>query len=114
VNISANLTIITNELETNIKKVYENDTIAQNILQDLLTHFDITSNGLIQYKGLIYITGKQNHDQILHDYHDSLIRGHQGIDRMYDHISENYYWLSMKKQVDEYIRNCNLCWKSKA
>ena len=46
-NISANLTIITNELETNIKKAYENDTIAQNILQDPPTHFDITPNGLI-------------------------------------------------------------------
>ena len=47
VNISANLTIITNELETNIKKAYENDTMAQNILQDPPTHFDIISNSLI-------------------------------------------------------------------
>src|SRR5437763_16721108 len=60
-NISANLIIIANNLETNIKKAYKNDTIAQNILQDLPTHFDITPNGLIQYKGLIYVTGKQNH-----------------------------------------------------
>src|SRR5947199_4853564 len=113
-NISANLTIIANDLETNIKKAYGNDTMAQNILQDPLTHFDITPNDLIQYKGLIYVTGKQNRDQILHDYHDSLIGGHQGIDRMYDRISENYYWPSMKKQVNEYIRNCDLCRKSKA
>ena len=86
--------------------------MAQNILQDPLTHFDITPNDLIQYKGLIYVTGKQNRDQILHDYHDSPVGGHQGIDRTYDRISENYYWPSMKKQVDEYIRNCDLCWKS--
>src|SRR5438874_6042372 len=92
VNISATLTIKAGDLENQIKEGYKNDTMAQNILtkEPIPDHFAITPNGLIEYKGLIYVASKQVRDQLLHDYHDSIIGGHQGIDRTYGRLSENY------------------------
>src|SRR5207248_10362503 len=104
------------DLKNQIKEGYKNDTMAQNILtkEPIPDHFAITPNGLIEYKDLIYVSSKQVRDQLLHDYHDSIIGGYQGINRTYGRLFENYYWPRMKEQVKEYIRNCDLCWKSKA
>ena len=59
--------------------------MAQNILtkEPIPDHFAITLNGLIEYKGLIYMSSKCVQDQLLHDYYDTLTGGYQGIDRMY-------------------------------
>ena len=114
VNLSATLTLQPLDIEDQIKEGYKTDTMAQNILENKPANFNVTQNSLVEYKDLIYVSNRHVQDQLLKNYHDAPIGGHQGINRTYDCLSENYYWPNMKKQVKDYIQTCDLCWKSTA
>ena len=53
-------------------------------------------------------------EQVLSDYHDSLVGGgHQGFQRTWDAIREKYYWPRMYQDIREYQQSCNRCQKAK-
>ena len=49
---------------------------------------------------------------ILVEAHDKL--GHQGNNRTYCLIKQQYYWKGMNKDIRKYIANCVLCRRDKA
>ncbi len=51
---------------------------------------------------------------LIREVHDQPSVGHPGILRTVEVIKRNYYWPSMRKTVDRYIRNCYVCQRSKA
>ena len=80
---------------------------------------------LLMFKGLLYKhmsdTGKQFLTlvipkswkfTILVEAHDKL--GHQGNNRTYCLIKQQYYWKGMNKDIRKYIANCVLCRHDKA
>lgn len=50
---------------------------------------------------------------ILLAYHDSLLGGHQGIDRMYHSIRQKYYWPKMFADIECYVKSCTTCQRVK-
>lgn len=50
---------------------------------------------------------------ILNMYHNSLLAGHVGFERMRNNIKKYYFWPGMHKDIKEYIKNCNICEQSK-
>ena len=114
VNISATLTLQPIDIENQIKEGYKTDVMAQNILTNKPANFNVTQKGLIEYKELIYVSNRHIRDQLLQNYHDLPTGGHQGVERTYERLSENYYWPNMRKQVKDYVRTCDLYWKSTA
>ena len=52
--------------------------------------------------------------ELISKYHDNLLAGHFGINKTRELISWNYYWPSIKKDVEAYIKGCNICLLSKA
>jgi len=51
--------------------------------------------------------------QILKEYHDAPIGGHQGTERTLRRIRLKYNWPGITKDVEEYIKKCELCQKNK-
>lgn len=51
--------------------------------------------------------------QILREFHDAPVGGHQGIVRTYDRIRKYRTWTGMKKDIEDYIRKCASCQKNK-
>src|SRR5947199_4064824 len=51
--------------------------------------------------------------QILYEYHDAPIGGHQGIDRTIKRIRLIHNWHGLTKDVEKYIAKCELCQKNK-
>ena len=51
--------------------------------------------------------------QILYEYHDAPIGGHQGIDRTIRRIRLKYNWHGLTKDVERYIAKCEFCQKNK-
>lgn len=51
--------------------------------------------------------------RILEENHDSLIGGHGGIKKTYYRIAENYFWESLRKDVENYVKNCVTCQRNK-
>ena len=65
---------------------------------------------LIQYKNRIYIphTLKQ---RVLYWYHTYLV--HPGSNRMLSTINAIMYWHGMRKDIDNYVKTCHTCQKTK-
>lgn len=46
-------------------------------------------------------------------YHKSLLGGHIGIEKMQKTISKFYKWENMNKTIENYVKNCPICEKTK-
>jgi hypothetical protein len=49
----------------------------------------------------------------IRECHDSPVAGYPGRAKIYDLLSRNHSWNSMRKDVDRYVRNCHTCQRSK-
>ena len=51
--------------------------------------------------------------EVIQKYHDSLIAGHPGYEKMLDLLQHNYYWPGMATTVKEYVTRCDTCQRFK-
>ena len=103
-------------LQQAIKKANETDTVAKQVMEskEIPEHYSI-KEGNIYFKGRIYVPAtKQLRDQILEEYHDSPIGGHQGVEKTLERIKRTYFWPGITKSVKEYIATCDSCFRNKA
>ncbi len=70
--------------------------------------------GLIRYKGRIYI-GNHGHlrQELVKQLHASSLGGHSGIDNSYKRIKQLFYWPSMKADIEDMVKNCEVCIQNK-
>ena len=50
---------------------------------------------------------------ILREFHDSASGGHSGFFRTYKRIATILFWEGMKKDIQEYVRTCEVCQRNK-
>lgn len=110
-------------LETALNKNYE--SIAINLdIKDAQSYFTFKSlaEEIFYDQGIsvtFYInkihelTDINDINLILDANHKSLLGGHTGVDRMLNKIKRFYYWPSIKKDVYEYVKNCEICERTK-
>ncbi len=68
------------------------------------------SEGGVLYHGDKEVLTKSRLHTILEACHDNLIYGgHFGRDKTFAKISERYYWRGMKKDVHQYVKDCEKC-----
>lgn len=60
------------------------------------------------------VAPKNSIPQILHDYHDSDISGHYGIEKTFQRISSRYYWTGMRRTITEHVQKCLECQRFKS
>lgn len=51
---------------------------------------------------------------LLKRYHDQKLGGHQGSTKTYQRLKRFYTWSNMKKDIEQYVRSCNLCQLNKS
>ena len=67
-------------------------------------------NGLVLYKNRVIIPLRsQIPDQLLCEFHDSLLDGHSGLLRTHKRIAQQFYWPSIYRKVHEYVSSCDVC-----
>jgi hypothetical protein len=69
---------------------------------------------LILYRGKVYVP--KDHElrrKITKLYHESPLSGHPGRWKTIELITRNYWWPGLTKYVDEYIKGCDTCNRSK-
>ncbi len=72
-------------------------------------------NGLIYYDRCIYIP--QDHalrGEIIAVSHDHITAGHPGIEKTKELVLREYWWPKMKKDIENYIRTCEMCQRTKS
>ena len=66
-------------------------------------------NGLLYYRGKIYIPGAELRRRILTLCHDSKLTGHPGRWKTLELVSRNYWWPQMSRYVGKYVSTCDMC-----
>lgn len=62
---------------------------------------------------IVELTQIQHIEQVLRLYHESILGGHCGIERMKKTIAKFYKWPTMTKDIIEFVKRCLTCEKTK-
>ena len=52
--------------------------------------------------------------KVIKEIHDQPAVGHPGVERTLNMIRRHYYWPSMRREMEQYLRNCHVCKRAKA
>ncbi len=106
---AATLWIYNQNLEKWIKLKLAKNSVAQNIIENIADNmnFEIT-NEILTFQDLIYVFTRCR-QEIINDYHKSMIHEHQELNKIIERISRIYYFFKMRKQVENIIRKCDVC-----
>ena len=102
-----------------LKASYQHSTKVQQLLHQLKSGFSgpkffSLHNGLILYKGKVYLGPTCSlKPKILHQVHDSPLRGHSGFLKSFHRLKSVFFWVGMKSDLKQYIRECAMCQQMK-
>nr|GEW76641.1 hypothetical protein [Tanacetum cinerariifolium] len=81
-----------------------------------LTTTETANNQIVLCDGLLYAdnhlyipNGSPIRSKLLEEYHSSTLGGHSGVLPTMRRLSTTFYWLGLKKDVTEFIRECRVC-----
>jgi transposase InsO family protein len=60
-------------------------------------------------ENLIQSPTPQEREAIITENHSSALGGHKGVTKTYNRMRVNYYWNTMKRDIQEFIRKCRKC-----
>lgn len=72
-------------------------------------------NGLLflHHRVIIPIEARELITHILLEFHSSPIGGHAGFLRTYARLTTYFFWHDMRKDIYEFIKNCQICQRAK-
>lgn len=62
---------------------------------------------------IITLDNQEDINTVLHETHDSVFGGHFGFAKTYEQVKRKYFWKNMKKDIQDYIKRCDVCQRSK-
>ena len=68
---------------------------------------------ILQYWELLYFS-EIICSEVISCHHDNLLARHFGFDKTRELVGRKYYWSSLRRDVEAYIRGCDICLTSKA
>ena len=69
-------------------------------------------NGVLHHQGLPYIP-EIIRTELISRYHNNALVGHFGIEKTRELIAQKYNWPTLRHDVEDYVRGCNVCLTSK-
>ena len=90
--------------------VQVNDKLQQQILEKKYEGYKLEEDGLLTYKGKIYILNVASLRRVVMDeIHQAPYYGHPGYQKIIATARKQYFCLRMKKDMAEYISRCMKC-----
>ena len=66
-------------------------------------------NGILYYRGKVYVSNSDLWCYISALCHDSRIAGHAGMWKTLELVSRNYWWPQMLRYIGRYVSTCDMC-----
>jgi hypothetical protein len=127
-NLAEQLRILANDLtkigsmQEQLREASKQDNLRSRMLDAVrqgTSMREITVAECSEKEGQLYYQGRRYVPEdpelqlpLIKEYHDTPLTGHPGRSKMFDLLSRQYYWTTMRKQVDRYVRSCEECQKS--
>jgi hypothetical protein len=111
-NLTLSSTSVPSSLIDKIRELYRKDPFTSQILSRSMPSSSLyrIENNLIFIGPKLFIPSSNEIKVILmKEAHDNIIGGHGGILKTFDLLNRNYFWINMKKDVEEYISTCASC-----
>ena len=72
------------------------------------------SNGLLMKEDRLWVPeGEDLRLELIKEVHDQPAVGHPGTEQTLNMIRRFYYWPAMRKDIEQYLRNCHVCKRAK-
>ncbi len=68
---------------------------------------------VLHYYGLLYVS-KVIRSELISRHHDDPLAGHFDIEKTRELIARKYYWPTLRRDVETYVKGCDVCLASKA
>ena len=90
-----------------LAELQESDKEARKIRAKGLNQYK-KLNGVLYHQGLPFVP-KAILTEIINRYHNDLLVEDFGIDKIKDLVGRKYYWPSLQKDIEAYIKGCDIC-----
>ncbi len=67
---------------------------------------------VLHYQGFLYVP-KVIRSELISKHHDNSLVGHFGIEKTRLLIARKYYWPTLRRDVEAYVKGCDVCLASK-
>jgi hypothetical protein len=107
--------VFLNELKAQLSTNPEFQQLKLAITQQPAAHTDYQEHqGLIFFKGKIWLpTNFPLKEKILHEFHNSPLSGHMGVDKTFHRLQANFFWQRMRHDIRKYVAQCSVCQSTK-
>jgi Integrase zinc binding domain len=98
------------------KQIKEQQYLDKELLEKWDKQYQLAKDSQeIWWKGRALVaTGKEDIKRtLLYTYHDSITAGHPGTWKTYASLLRNYWWPTLRQDVEEYVRGCATCQANK-
>jgi len=101
-----------------IKEEQANDEEAQKIIQHIkkegTTAFSLREDNILWHKNQVFVPRRGKTKEIIMDEaHNSTYSIHPGATKMYQDLSQNFWWKGMKADVATHVAQCDVCQRVK-
>ena len=95
-----------------LAELQESDEEARRIRAEGLNGYE-ELDGVLYHQGLPFVP-EAIRTEIISRHHDDSLAGHFGIDKTKDLVGRKYYWPSLRRDIEAYVKGCGVCLGSKA
>lgn len=79
------------------------------VYNKIKSHFAEISIKITICKGIIHTPANEERNEIINENHSGIIGGHKGVNKTYNRIRMNYYWGTLKQDIQKFIQRCKIC-----
>ena len=96
-----------------LSELQESDDETRKIRAEGLKNNYEEVDGILHHQGLLFVP-EAIRTEIISQHHDNPLAGYFGIDKTRDLVGRKYYWPSLRKNIEAYVKGCSVCLGSKA
>lgn len=96
-----------------IVKSESNKSYIEGLTQEIKRNTKWSGPRICIIKGVQKVEDCDDQRMIINDFHLLPTSGHAGIRRMVNNIKKYYYWPTIEKDVQEFVKKCDKCQKQK-
>ena len=102
-----------NAMRLRLLELQKSDNEAQKIRAEKLKDDYEEIDRVLHYQGLLFVPEAIRTD-LINRYHNDPLAGHFGVNKTRELVDRKYYWPRLRKDVESYVKECDVCLASKA